>query len=126
MHTSPSLLHWVRSLVESKEMAVSQGFLSVDLQCLDSDLFTISQLINDWREIAPALGLTQADEQVIIGYPPRSVPAQKLAMLRMWSQRHGLGATYSRLAEAFRQCNRLDLVERISLLADQRESIGEL
>ena len=39
-------------------------------------------------------------------------------------------ATYSRLADAFRQCGRQDLVERVSVLADRREttprlSIGE-
>ena len=89
--------------------------------CLDSDLFKISQLIHDWREIAPALGLTQADEQVIFGYAPNSVPVQKLTMLRTWRQRHGPHSTYSRLASAFRLCGREDLVERVSELEDQRE-----
>ena len=40
----------------------------MDLPCLDSDLVEISQLIHDWREIAPVLGLTQTDEENIIGY----------------------------------------------------------
>ena len=106
-------------------MATSQGLSSLDRQCLDSDLFTISQFIHDWREFAPALGLTQADDQVILGYAPYNVAVQKLTMLRMWSQRQGPGATFSRLAEAFRQCGRLDLVERVSQLADRRTSIGE-
>ena len=47
--------------------------LSLDQPCSDSDLFEISQLIHDWREIAPALELTQADEQIIFGYAPNSV-----------------------------------------------------
>ena len=96
--------------------------LSLDQPCSDSDLFEISQLIHDWREIAPALGLTQADEQIIFGYAPNSVPAQKITMLRTWGQRHGPAATYSRLANAFRQCGKQDLVERVSVLADRRKT----
>ena len=48
--------------------------LSWDQPCLDSDLVEISQLIHDWREIAPVLGLTQTDEQNILGFAPNSVP----------------------------------------------------
>ena len=110
-------------------MAAVLQCLLLDQPCLDSDLVEISQLIHDWREIAPFLGLTQADEQNIIGYAPHSVPVQKITMLRTWGQRHGPAATYSRLANAFRQCGRQDLVERVSVLADRREttrlSIGE-
>ena len=96
--------------------------LSWDQPCLDSHLVEISQLILDWKEIAPVLGLTQIDEENIIGYSPNSVSAQRMAMLRTWRQRHGPAATYSRLADAFRQCGRQDLVERVSVLANQRET----
>ena len=96
--------------------------LSWDQPCLDSDLVEISQLIHDWKEIAPVLGLTRTDEENIIGYPPNSLPAQRMAMLWTWRERHGLAATYSRLADAFRQCGRQDLVERVSVLADRRET----
>ena len=46
-----------------------------------------------------------------------------------WRKRHGPAATYSRLANAFRQCGRQDLVERVSVLVERREtclSTGEL
>ena len=107
-------------------MASSQGSLSLERQCLDSDLVELSQLIHDWREIAPVLGLTQTDELNILGSAPNSVPAQRTTMLRTWSQRHGQVATYYRLADAFWRCGRVDLVERVSQLANQRTpSIGE-
>ena len=63
----------------------SLSFVSLDLPCLDSDLVEISQLIHDWREIAPVLGLTQTDEENIIGYPPNSVPVQRRTMLTTWT-----------------------------------------
>ena len=108
---------------------LSLSFVSLDLPCLDSDLVEISQLIHDWREIAPVLGLTQTDEENIIGYPPNSVPVQRRTMLTTWRKRLGPAATYSRLANAFRQCGRQELVERVSVLVKRREtslSTGEL
>ena len=44
-------------------------------------------------------------------------------------KKHGPAATYSRLANAFRQCGRQELVERVSVLVERREtslSTGEL
>ena len=96
--------------------------LSWDQPCSDVHFFEISQLIHDWREIAPVLGLTQTDEENILGYAPNSVPVQRRMLLRTWRQRHGPAATYSRLADAFRQCGRQDLVERVSVLVDRRET----
>ena len=76
--------------------------------------------------MAPVLGLTQAEELNIITFAPYSLPAQRIAMLRMWRQRQGPEATFSRLSDAFRRCGRLDLVERVSQLAERRASlIGE-
>ena len=108
----------------------SDSSLSVwwDQPCSDAHFFEISQLIHDWREIAPVLGLTQTDEQNILGCAPNSVPSQRMTMLRTWRQRHGPAATYSRLADAFRLCGRQDLVECVSVLVNRREislSIGE-
>ena len=98
---------------------------SWDQPCSDAHLAQISQWIPDWRELAPFLGLTDVDERTILGYAPDSVPVQRMGMLRTWSQRHGQAATYNRLADAFWRCGRVDLVERVSQLANQRTSIGE-
>ena len=92
--------------------------------CSDEHLHQISQLIAEWREVAPALGLTQPDEVEITGYAPLSVPVQRLHMLRMWRQKNGTAATYRKLADAFRNCARQDLVDKIRELvsAGQQES----
>ena len=114
-------------------MAAHGQQASCDQPCSDDHLSQISEWIPDWKEIAPFLGLiTQEDE---LGYAPSldSAPTQTgMAMLMAWKERHGPAATYSRLADAFRQCGRQDHVERVSQLlhvaAARREtssSIGE-
>lgn len=90
--------------------------MSLLKECSEEHLYQISQLIAEWKEVAPALGLTQQDEVDILGYAPSSVPTQRLHMLRMWRQKNGTAATYQRLADAFRICARQDLVDKISEL----------
>ena len=92
--------------------------------CSDEHLHQISQLIAEWKEVAPALGLTQPDEVDITGYA-LSVPVQRLHMLRIWRQRNGTAATYQRLADAFRNCARQDLVDKISKLVSAEFTPGE-
>ena len=87
-----------------------------DGQCSHQHLYKLSQLIAEWREIAPALGLTQADEVNIVGQAPTSVPAQRIAMLRIWKQKNGAASTYRKLAATFSECDRQDLVDEIGKL----------
>ena len=89
-----------------------------DGQCSDQHLYKVSQLIAEWREIAPALGLTQADEVNIVGQAPTSVPAQRIAMLRIWKQKNGAASTYRKLTAAFSECDRQDLVDEIGKLVN--------
>ena len=84
--------------------------------CTDKHLYRMSQLISDWREMAPALGLTRTDEMNIMEYAPHSLPAQRVEMLRTWRHKLGTAATYSRLADAFSQCGKQDLVDAITQL----------
>ena len=93
------------------DMSLSKG-------CSDEHLYRISQLIVDWKEVAPELGLAQHDEADILQYAPFSVSArdQSLYMLRKWRQKYGTAATYQRLSDAFRNCARQDLVDKISEL----------
>ena len=89
---------------------------SWDAQCFDQHLYQISQLIAEWREIAPALGLTETDEENIVGQAPFSVPAQRLAMLRMWKRKNGAASTYRKLADVLSMCDRQNLVDEIDKL----------
>lgn len=95
-----------------------------DEPCSDSHLVLISTLIADWRELAPFLELTKAEEVDIIGYPPRPIPAQRVEMMRLWSQKHGKDATYNRLATVFQLCNRKYLLDELSELVTSSRSLS--
>ena len=103
----------------------SQATSSWDQPCSDAHLAQISQWIPDWRELAPFLGLTKVEEQNILGYALTSVPAQRMEMLRTWNEKQGRKATYSRLADAFRLCNKQALVDCLSELLAVEQIRGE-
>ena len=90
--------------------------------CSEKHLRLISTKIAQWQDIAPFLNLTDVDEVEILGSPPRSVPAQRHAMLKQWKQKRGAKATYKNLAKAFRSCSRQDLVDKISELLTEDSS----
>ena len=92
--------------------------------CTDPDLVKIASRVNDWRAIAPSLGLSSADETAILGEAPHSVPTQRMAMLRKWRQKLGRAATYKRLCQAFEDCERTDLVELVQQLTNSSFSEG--
>ena len=87
-------------------------------QCTDIHLALIGRSIVDWREIAPFLGLTEAEEIAILGSNPHSVPAQKMAMLRKWRQKKGVEATYNQLYQLF------GMYELTSLQDKMKQIIG--
>ena len=115
-----------QSQCSPQDLAVSSPSLWTQ-PCTDQHLWRMSQLISDWREMAPALGLTRTDEMNIMEYAPHSLPAQRVEMLRTWRHKLGTAATYSRLADAFSVCGKQDLVDAITELvtAASAES-GEL
>ena len=89
--------------------------------CSDAHLAELSQSISGWEEISPFLGLTKIDDEDIVRCYPYSAPAQRVAMLRTWREKHGSDATYNRLAAAFQQCNRKYFLEKISELITAEE-----
>ena len=94
--------------------------------CSETHLASIAESIADWRAVSPYLDLTEAEECVILGSNPHSVPAQKIAMLRKWKQKEGKKATYKRLCRMFDKCKRDDLVIKIKqLLAESNSSSSD-
>ena len=87
-----------------------------DEQCSDQHLYQISQHIAEWREIAPALGLTQTDVENIVGQAPFSVPAQRISMLWIWKQKNGAASTYRKLADVLSMCDRQDTIVELDKL----------
>ena len=90
--------------------------------CSDAHLVELSKSITNWEEVSSFLGLTEIDDEDIRTRYPNSAPAQRVAMLRTWSEKHGADATYTRLAAAFQQCDRRVLLEKISELVTAEES----
>ena len=88
----------------------------MDSPCSDAHLIRIASSINDWRAIAPSLGLLPPDETAILGEAPFSVPTQRMAMMRRWRQKLGRRATYAVLCQAFENCERTDLVDLVEQL----------
>ena len=90
--------------------------------CSEEDMASLSMLITDWKPIAPHLGLDAADEEEIVERDPRSVGAQKIAMLRKWKQKKGTAATYKKLCDVFKKCSRQDLVEKIEKQLQEQDA----
>ena len=88
----------------------------MDSTCTDAHLVKIASHVDQWRAIAPSLGLSPADESAILGEAPHSVRTQRMAMLRRWRQKLGRAATYEKLCQAFEDCERTDLVELVQQL----------
>ena len=99
--------------------------LWADQPCSDLHLYDISRLIAEWRDIAPALGLTEVEENTVMR-DAYTQPAQRLAMLRTWKKKHGVLATYRSLADAFTRCGRQDLVDIVTdLVRETGNTAGE-
>ena len=100
--------------------------VAMNKTCSVKHLAKISIWIKEWRDIAPFLDLTEAEEHEILGSAPHSVRLQKKAMLRLWKEKRGTKATYKRLCRAFRDCEMLDLEEKVEkLLAESSSSSSD-
>ena len=110
------------SSIQNPTTTRQQQHCDLNQECSSQHFAKISKLIVDWREIAPFLELTEAEEIVIRDSTPYSVPAQKMAMLRKWKQKLGTKATYKRLCQAFEDCEKGNLVELVKQLAASSSS----
>ena len=91
--------------------------------CADEHLLKIALSIDDWRSIAPFLGLENTSVKSIVCENPESLRAQTTAMLRKWSEQCGRKATYRKLAKVFWKLQRSDLVAKLAeLLTSESES----
>ena len=99
-----------------------QQHCDLNRECSEQQFAEISRSIVEWREIAPFLRLTEADEIVIRDSSPNSIPTQKMAMLRKWKQKLGTKATYKCLCQAFEDCEKGSLVELVKQLAASSSS----
>ena len=84
--------------------------------CATEHLLEIALSIDDWRSIAPFLGLENVCVRSIVCENPESLQAQTIAMLRKWREQCGKKATYCKLAKVFWKLQRSDLVAKLTEL----------
>lgn len=95
--------------------------------CKDKHLRKIAQCLPDWRDAAPFLGLSEAEENIIED-DHKTALRRRLAVLRKWRQKYEKKATYERLAKAFWEMGNValaDEVAKVLLRSEPDSSEGE-
>ena len=88
--------------------------------CKDRHLRKLAQSLPDWRGVAPFLGLSEAEENMI---EEEHTPAlgRRIAVLRKWREKHGKKATYERLAKVFWDMGNAALADDVAKVLLQSE-----
>ena len=105
------------------ELTVNVPRQKLNQPCAHEHLLEIALSIDDWRSIAPFLGLENTSVRSIVCENPESLRAQTIAMLRKWREQFGRKATYRKMAKVFWKLQRSDLVAKLAeLLTSESES----
>ena len=91
-----------------------QGLEKKDLErrCSARVRLEIANLFDDWKMVGYCLGFTSQNLKDI-EVDNSTEELRRVALLDTWEQRHKIGATYLKLAEALHRRKRIDLVERL-------------
>ena len=90
-------------------------------QVSDEHIVEIAKCLINWRDLAPYLGLTEADEEAISEDYRGNVELQKREALRKWKRKRGRRATYSRLVQILCGRGYVDLAEKVKELLKSTE-----
>ena len=74
----------------------------------------IAKEVSEWTLVGRYLGISKQD-LTAIGCQYDTEAQKKVAMFDTWHEREGSNATYLRLADAFYQCGRKDLIDLLCL-----------
>ena len=66
----------------------------LDQLCTDDHLLELSKSLTRWKEFSPFLGLTEAEEEVIISRNAQYLERQRIDVLRKWKEKQKEKATY--------------------------------
>lgn len=104
------------SIPTATELATSFELTEEELsvKVTNSLITNIVQHMNNWRsrEIAPFLGLAQAEREDIIEIG-KNPDEQRLLMLEKWTKKYGKEASFFGLVRAFLKAKRRDLAEEV-------------
>ena len=101
------------------ELSLKEIFSKHDLElsdvtskCAQSVRARIAAQLIDWKLIAHYLGLTQVKIHAI-HVDNENEEQRRVAFLEEWAEKNGDGATYLKLAEAFYERGRPDLIDQL-------------
>ena len=89
---------------------------ALDERCSSAHIAKFSENIENWEELAPYFGLTDAEEQEIRGNHAHQYKVQKRKMLWKWVRKLGDRATYRELIRVLEEAGESLLVVRIKEL----------
>lgn len=94
--------------------SVSQsGCVELDSTLSAEHIAELAKCMTKWRELAPFLKLTKAEEEEIVKEHQCDLPLQKREALQKWNEKNGSKATYRRLIIIFCSQGRVDLAEKV-------------
>ena len=89
---------------------------ALDVRCSSAHIAKLSEHIEDWEELAPYFGLTEAEQQEIRASHAHQYKVQKRKMLWMWVEKLGEKATYRELIKVLEVAGKSLLISRVKEL----------
>ena len=95
---------------------------ALDVRCSSAHITKLSEHIEDWEELAPYFGLTEAEQQVIRASHAHQYKVQKRKMLWKWVRKLGEKATYRELIKVLEEAGESLLISRVKELLEDSYS----
>ena len=95
---------------------------ALDVRCSSAHIAKFSEHIEDWEELAPYFGLTEAEQQEIRANHVHQYKVQKRKMLWKWVRNLGEKATYRELIKVLEEAGESLLISRVKELLEDSYS----
>ena len=95
---------------------------ALDVICSSARIAKFSEHIEDWEELAPYFGLTEAEQQEIRASHAHQYKVQKRKMLWMWVEKLGEKATYRELIKVLEEAGKSLLIFKVHKLLEDSYS----
>ena len=95
---------------------------ALDVRCSSAHIAKFSEHIEDWEELAPYFGLTEAEQREIRASHALQYKVQKRKMLWKWVRKLGEKATYRELIKVLEEAGESLLISRVKELLEDSEA----
>ena len=95
---------------------------ALDVRCSSAHIAKFSENIEDWEELAPYFGLTEAEQQEIRASHALQYKVQKRKMLWKWVRKLGEKATYREMIKVLEEAGESLLISRVKELLEDSYS----